>query len=389
MATPSPRLRRRGDAHARPSQPRLDRLDDEVTERHRLRRHRREPDRLDEVDGVLDADHAEHRRGPRDPGAHPFARLEARTHLEDPRMPHPPLDRLPHRRLVPSGDVREGRRARPAAQELVRAPHCQIHRVLVEPDRQHADGVAQVPQHEPAGVMHDARDLRQVRDPRGLVRDVREQHDPGPRADDGGDVLDAHPGRRVGLDPHELGAGLGGDAFGDVAVGGEVLGVQDDLGALRAGGSDGGAEQLVEEHGRRVRHDRLAGGGAEADLADPVAEPQRQVHPLLVPAADEPGAPVVRDEPVDPLGGGAQRAPQGVAVEIGDDGALTLPGRDEQVTARAQRVVGVELGGAVAQVHRVSSSRRVPGRRASAKGVCPVPLVVAQHRREPSATMTG
>jgi hypothetical protein len=93
-----------------------------------------------------------------------------------------------------------------------------------------------------------------------------------------GDVAE-HEQRRVGPDDlrdllgvtpvagsvsiHRTGQpALGGDPLDDVAVGREVVGVDDDLApaGLRV---DGRPDELVEQHRRRVGDDDLAGAGPE------------------------------------------------------------------------------------------------------------------------------
>ncbi len=73
---------------------------------------------------------------------------------------------------------------------------------------------------------------------------------------------------RVGfrLDPADLEAALGRDPIDDEAVAGEVLRVGDDHVAPRTR-VDGGPDQLVEQHRRRVADHRLSGRGPQADAA--------------------------------------------------------------------------------------------------------------------------
>ena len=88
--------------------------------------------------------------------------------------------------------------------------------------------------------------------------DVVHHHERGLLPHDLRDLLGGQAGRRVDVDPPERQPALLGDAHRDVAVGREVVAVDDDLGASRAGG-DGGAHQLVEQHGRGVADGDLAG----------------------------------------------------------------------------------------------------------------------------------
>ena len=96
-------------------------------------------------------------------------------------------------------------------------------------------------------------------------------------------------------------------------------------------------------HRRRVGDHDLAGRGAEHDAAEPVADRLPEVHPALVPAADQPRAPLLADEAVEPVAGRQRRAPERVAVEVGDDAVH----RDEAVAEGAERVGRVEVAGAV------------------------------------------
>src|SRR5690606_24064817 len=109
-----------------------------------------------------------------------------------------------------------------------------------------------------------------------------------------------------------------------------------------------------------------------ADLPDPVTQAQRELHPLLVPGADEPGAPVVPHEVLDPLRGGAQGSSERVAVEVGDE-AL---GRQELLPAGGQRIGGVEVGGAGVRVAHAPISVRTAkssGKKVRSRAFCRKP----------------
>src|SRR5207253_3267507 len=67
---------------------------------------------------------------------------------------------------------------------------------------------------------------------------------------------------------------------------------------------------------------------------DLVAERQGQVEPPLVPAPDEPAAPLLQHEVAQPLGGHRQWAAERVAVEVHEVGVRA----DEAVAVRRQRV---------------------------------------------------
>ena len=240
-------------------------------------------------------------------------------------------------------DVAEGRRPGAAVEVLVGAADGEVGVPLVEGDGHRARGVAQVPEDQRAGVVADPGELRGVGEPGRAVGDVVEHDQGGALADRlaelvGGDALGG-----VDLDPAQRQPALGGDALGDVAVGGEVVGVDDDLGAAGIGAHrvvDGGAHQLVEPHRGRVADRRLARGGAEADAGQVVAERRRQLHPLLVPPADEAAAPVLLDERTEPVGRCSDGAAERVAVEVDE----VARGSDEAVAETGEGVGGVELG---------------------------------------------
>ena len=120
---------------------------------------------------------------------------------------------------------------------------------------------------EGARVVDDGGDRLDVGQVARAVRDLAEHHDRGPLPHGRADLVDGDAGLAVDVDPAHGQAPLGGDALDDVAVGGEVVGVDDDLVAARPG-VDRGPDQLVEQHRRRVADGRLAGGGTEADPGD-------------------------------------------------------------------------------------------------------------------------
>ena len=220
----------------------------------------------------------------------------AGAHEERVGVAHPALDRLGQLALEAGVDVAEGGRARAAVEVLVGAADGEVDVPLVERDRHRAGRVAEVPEHQRAGVVGDPGELGGVGEPGRAVGDVVDHDERGALADGLAELVGRDAGGGVDLDPAQGQPALGGDALGDVAVGREVVGVDDDLGAggVRADGVvDGGAHQLVEPDGRRVADRGLAGGGAEGDPAEVVAEGRRQVHPALVPAADQPAAPLL------------------------------------------------------------------------------------------------
>ncbi len=189
--------------------------------------------------------------------------------------------------------------------------------------------------------------MRERRDRGGVahvprpVRDVAQQHERGAVGEDLRHLRRGHAAVVLGRDPPQRRAVLARDALQHVPVRREVPGVEHDLVAARdLRRRERGAHELVEDHRRRVPDERLAGRRAERHRADPVAQRQRQLVPLLVPAADEPRAPDVGREPREPLGRRARRPAERVPVEVGGD----LLGVDERVTEPRERVRRVERG---------------------------------------------
>ncbi len=273
----------------------------------------------------------------------PHGRPVAGTHEEGVGVPHPPLDRLLQRRLVrgavevPPGDVGEGGRPGSAVEVLVGAADGEVHAPAVELDRHRSRRVAEVPEDEGPGVVDDRGDRLDVGEVSRAVGDLAEHHDRGPLPHGCADLFDGDARLALDLDPADGQATLGGDALHDVAVGGEVVGVDDDL--VPAGpGVDRGPDQLVEQHGRRVADGRLARGRTEAHPGDLVAQGERQVVPALVPAADESSAPLGLDELAQAGSGGGDRTAEGVAVEV-HEGCV---GADELGPEAGQRIGVVE-----------------------------------------------
>ena len=181
--------------------------------------------------------------------------------------------------------------------------------------RHGAGRVAQVDQHQGAGVMGDPGQRRHVGQPGRAVGDLADHDERGLRPDHLLQLLGGHTAVGVDVDPAQGQPALASHAVGDVAVGREVVTVDHDLGAARTQ-RDRGPHQLVEQHGRGVADHGLAGGGAQHERPEVVADPLRQVEPALVPAADQPTAPLGLDELRQPRAGDLQRAAQRVAVEV-------------------------------------------------------------------------
>ena len=273
-------------------------------------------------------------------------------------MAHPALDRLGELALEAPGDVAEGGRAGAAVEVLVAAADREVDVPRVELDLDGTGRVAQVPEHQRARVVGDPGQLGSVGQPRRAVGHVVEHDEGRALPHDLAQLLGSHTGGGVDLDPAQGQPALGGDPLGDVAVGREVVGVDDDLGAGRLGAGDvvdRGAHQLVEPDGRRVADRRLAGGGAQADPGQVVPEGRREVHPALVPAADQAPAPLLLDERAESLDRRRDGASERVAVEVDEVGG----GADEALAEVRQRVGDVEVG---CGAHAPQPIRRPPER---------------------------
>ena len=187
----------------------------------------------------------------------------------------------------------------------------------------------------------------------GPVGDVAEHDERGLRADGRGDLLGRDARLGVGLDPAQR-AGRA-PARCRRARSGRSGSCRCRARSRCARGSavDGGARQLVQDDRGRVADERLAGCGAERRAADGVADRERQLHPLLVPAADEPAAPALGEEALDALDARAGRPAERVAVEVGDDAA--------------RRAV-VDAGEAGCGTRRAGRTRRARGAAPSGSG---------------------
>ncbi len=340
MAAAQRGVARRGEGDLR--QGRVGQLDGVRRQRDGLGAHRLDAGLLHQLEHALHRDHPEDRRRAGDEAADALGGRVAGAHQERVGVAHPALDRLGELALEPGVDVAEGRRAGAAVEVLVAAADGEIDVPLVERDRDRTGGVAQVPEDQRARVVGDPGQPGGIGQPGRAVGDVVEHDQRRTLADRVAELVGRHALGRVDLDPAQGQAALGGDALGDVAVGREVVGVDDDLGArgVRTDGVvDGGAHQLVEPHGRRVADRGLAGRRAQADPREVVTERGRQVHPALVPAADESAAPLLVDEGGEPLGHGGDGPAERVAVEVDEVGV----GAGEAVAERGEGVGGVEV----------------------------------------------
>ena len=181
---------------------------------------------------------------------------------------------------------------------------------------------------------------RRGRGPRRRPHRPRRPGRPRPRRSTtrGGAVVDerAHHDRDV-VEIGESGAdrrpGAPGDAGDDVAVGGEVRRLDRDHGAVGPPGQ-GGVDELVEAHRRRVVNDDRTGRGAD-DGGEPVADTGREVEPLaLLPRTDQPVGPLPGGHAGDPVERGPRRHAERVPVQVHE------PLRGDEALAPARQLVG-------------------------------------------------
>ena len=142
--------------------PRVDDLDGELGECDRLRPNRLDARLGDELDARPHRDHRDDRRGAADDAPDPCRRLVAVLHLECIDAPEPAPDRLGDLLLQISSDVAECRSAWPAVQVLVRAADREVDVAFIEVDGHGAHRMAEIPQDERAGVVHDPGDRSHV-----------------------------------------------------------------------------------------------------------------------------------------------------------------------------------------------------------------------------------
>ncbi len=188
--------------------------------------------------------------------------------------------------------------------------------------------------------MHGIRDRLHLGQRTRAIVDVTEHDERGLLRHRCCDVLDLYAVDWISREPAHGQSAFGGDALGHEPVGGEVPLLDEDFQTVWKS-RHGGTYELVEQHGRGVGDDRLARCGPDRDPADAVAELGRQVHPLLVPRADEARAPVVPHELGEALGQRSQRPAERVAVEVGADARCL----DEGVQMSRERVMRVEALG--------------------------------------------
>ncbi|CAM5359946.1 hypothetical protein SFUMM280S_03368 [Streptomyces fumanus] len=245
--------------------------------------------------------------------------------------------------------VQERGRAGPPVEVLVGAADRQVDAVLVQPDRQRARAVAQVPHGVRPGRAGGGGERGQVVQPAGAVVDVVEQHGGGALADRG-----RHLGGRHGT---QRPAGEPGRRPGEVPVGGEGGGVDQDLVPPLARHPHGGDQRLEDVHAGGVADHDLPGAGAD-QRGDPVADPLRRGPPAaLLPGADAQLAPLPADHVLDPSGHVRGQRAQRVAVQV--DHVV----QDEPGPHGGQRVGRVQLRRGTHQLRHTTAPSTARGRR--------------------------
>ena len=176
-----------------------------------------------------------------------------------------------------------------------------------EVDRHRPGGVAQVPQHQRAALLRPGGDPWQVEQGAGAEVDVGEREQ--------GDVV-VDRGERVGgvapaqLQPEQLGHG-----GGDIAVGRERRGLQDQHASVRS--QPGRGDRGLEQAHRGAVAEVEVGGGHPEQRGDPGCDPADEVHPAgVVPGADQPLAPLAPHHVGDALRDAVGERPEGVPVEV-------------------------------------------------------------------------
>ena len=215
--------------------------------------------------------------------------------------------------------------------------------------------------------------------PRGLGAggDRRQvEHRAGPEVDVGqGEQRDVvvDGGERVGrVAPAQLEAEQVGDAGGDVAVGGEGVGLDHDHGPLRAqpGGGDDGLEQRYAGASRRRGCRRRSTADQRGDAG---RDPTRQPHPVApatrkgIPRPDQAVSPLVLDHLADPLGDADRQHAERVAVEV--DHPRGDPEACAGVGQRRCCVQRLGVGASRRRAHRFTSFSRSRARTTSASNV--------------------
>lgn len=313
----------------------FDERDERVGQRERLAADRVHVGLQEHVEPAFDHRHRHDRLRAAQEACDARIGREAGLHRERCAVAPPAGQRLREVRVMTMRHPHEGGRTGAAVQVLVRAADRAVRACAVQVDRHRAGRVREIPQHQPAGVVHELRDGRHVVHVAGAVVHVRDHCDGRVRAERAGQV-----GRVVDQAQFVVAAELLDQPLRDIQVGREVRAFRHDHAAF------GRALGLVAHHRRqqleqvdrdRIGHDRLAGRAAD-QRRELVAETARQREPAgRVPAADQAFAPFGVDHLQRAGGRCARLRAERVAVEV--DHAV---GQGELVAQRGERIVAVE-----------------------------------------------
>ena len=174
--------------------------------------------------------------------------------------------------------------------------------------------MAQVPQHQRARVVHDAGDLRHVRERAAAVGHVGEADQRGPGVHGGAHRIRGHAAVQAGADQAQFRAALGGDPGQHVTVRREVVVVGDDDRPAGTGGQRGPG-QLVQVDRGGVTDQHLPGRGAQQAAPEQVPGPAGQADPVA-PGPDKPGPPLAPQHIGDPVGRGERQHAERIPVQV-------------------------------------------------------------------------
>ncbi len=296
---------------------------------------------------------AEDRRGADTEPVDRVVRDVPAVHGELVALAEPAPDRLAQARVQVPPHVQEGGRARSGVEVLVGAADGEIGTGRGQRYRYRAGRVAQVPQHQRAGVMHETGHRGQVGEGAGAVRHVRERHQRDVGVDRLPQRVVIQPGVDVGRYHPQLVAARLGQPLQHVLVGRKVVVVGDDD-APAGSGVTGRRGQLVQVDAGRVAHHDLARLDPEYAGGQLVTGVPGERDPVR-PAVDQLLAPLLVDRRPQPVDGGPGQPAERVAVEVHEVGV----GDHEPVPERGERI-GRVPGFGVGARHRVGHSAIVP-----------------------------
>ena len=162
--------------------------------------------------------------------------------------------------------------------------------------------------------MHDAGDLRHVRERAAAVGHVGEADQRGRGVHGGAHRVRGHAAVQVGVDQAQFRAALGGDPGQHVTIRREVVVVGHDDRPAGAGGQRGPGQLVQVDRGGVTDH-HLPGGGAQQVAPEQVPGPAGQADPVA-PGPDKPGAPLAAHHVGDPVGRGERQHAERVPVQV-------------------------------------------------------------------------